>query len=526
MGLVFERVYIVGLTEGAFPPTPPADPFYPLDAEDPLRRRARQRAADRQAFLAALAAADGGRVMVSTADALADRAAFPSRWLLELASEQLTDGAAPLDAIAFRALTEADNPWLRVVASAPDGVVHTSIPADLEDNRLHEAMEWRQRGLDLQLHPLATRSDLPIGAGLQSMSARRSNRFTAYDGNLGEIGADAQRIRRLLDGTANVSATSLQVWAGCPFHYFIERVLGAEPTEVPHDGWTMDALEKGTLIHAVLESFFRELQSQGRPTPDEAYTAADFALIESLAQARFEDAWARGITGHALVWETTRKQVLADLRAFLAEDEAWRRAEHLQPALFEQPFGMDTDAAWPPVEITIGDAVLRFRGYIDRVDLSPDGRRAYVFDYKTGRANGYKELLSDPVLGGRSLQMALYTRAARAALGPDVDVGGGYWFVTARGGFLKIPLSPGAGRVSVRLEQTLGAIADGIQRGVFPAVPGAETRTTWENCMFCPYTRVCSASRDQDWDRKQHDGCSSFIALDELAAAAQPGGDV
>jgi len=36
--------------------------------------------------------------------------------------------------------------------------------------------------------------------------------------------------------------------------------------------------------------------------------------------------------------------------------------------------------------------------------------------------------------------------------------------------------------------------------------------------MFCPYSRVCSAGRDQEWERKQHDGCASFIALDGLVS--------
>ena len=524
-GLAFDRVYVLGLTEGTFPPTPVADPFFPLEDQDPLERRSRQRAAEREQFLAAMAAGDGGRVTLSAPDALADRAAFPSRWLLEVASQLQAAGVPPLDAMAFRGLAETDNAWLRVVASPEAGVARSAAAADLEDRRLREAISWRRRGHSLDRHPIAARAELPVGRGLQAMSARRSDRFTAFDGNLAEVAANTHRLRRLVDGSGAVSATSLQVWAGCPFHYFMERVVGAEPTELPQESWTIDALEKGSLIHRVLELFFLELRSRGRPSPDESYTEGDFALMERLAEEQFEDSARRGMTGHALVWEATRKQVLADLKDFLAVDEAWRRSERLQPELFEQPFGMDTAESWPAVEIAVGDAVLRFRGYIDRVDLSPDGTRAHVFDYKTGRPNGYKDLATDPVLRGRALQMALYTRAAREALGARAEIGGGYWFVTTKGAFQHIQLPPDNTPVQRRLEQTVGLVADGIQHGVFPAVPGAETRNTWENCMFCPYSRVCSASRDQEWERKQHNGCGSFIALEELASSSAAEGE-
>src|SRR5207248_3767817 len=61
-GLAFDRVFIVGLTEGAFPTPAPDNPFFPSADEDPLQLRQRQRQAERLAFRTAMAAADGGRL--------------------------------------------------------------------------------------------------------------------------------------------------------------------------------------------------------------------------------------------------------------------------------------------------------------------------------------------------------------------------------------------------------------------------------------------------------------------------------
>jgi hypothetical protein len=147
-------------------------------------------------------------------------------------------------------------------------------------------VKWRGTRQKLADHALALRTDLPVRAGLRALAARRGGRFTAYDGNLAGLAHGARRIRRLVDGSGEVSATALERWADCPFRYFLDRVLAAEPTEAPEERWTIDALEKGSLVHDVLEAFFRELAKAARPRDGEPYTAEDVELLERLAAAR------------------------------------------------------------------------------------------------------------------------------------------------------------------------------------------------------------------------------------------------
>ena len=68
--------------------------------------------------------------------------------------------------------------------------------------------------------------------------------------------------------------------------------------------------------------------------------------------------------------------------------------------------------------VAIPDTGFRIRGYIDRLDISADGRNALVRDYKTGRVPKDDIVLD----GGRELQRCLYAFAVKAMLGD----GGGH----------------------------------------------------------------------------------------------------
>jgi RecB family exonuclease len=240
--------------------------------------------------------------------------------------------------------------------------------------------------------------------------------------------------------------------------------------------------------------------------------------LEGIARDRLRKAEDTGDAGHPLVWEATRRELLADLRTFLDRDTEWRRSHDMDPMYFEQAFG--DGRAWRPVEVPVDGGTLRLRGRMDRVDVSTGGRRAFVFDYKTGSASRYSAL-TDPIEAGRRLQLAIYSRAVQQALGDTVSVGAAYWFISSRGEFKRIPLPDDEAAVSQRLDEGLGLIAQGITSGVFPAVPGSDDylEDYNSNCQWCPYDAVCPASRDQDWQRKQADGCSSFISLSSLVGS-------
>jgi len=500
-GLAFDRVFIVGMTEGAFPTPAPDDPFFPSAAEDPLGLHERQRQSERLAFRTAVAAADGGRLTLSVPDSIQGRKAFPSPWLLELASDPA--GIRPLFTTDFQSLTQDAHPtWLRVVRSTVDGIRAAPPLADLEDRRLQESSQTNR----LALHAIALRADLPLGAGLAATGARASSDFSAFDGNT-EVIAGAGDVRRVIESMQRISASGIEAWATCPFQFFLGRVLRIDATHRPEDGWTVDPLERGSLIHEILERFFKRLRAEGRLDDLDSYSSADYQLVEDIALERFADLERRGVTGHPLVWENTSATIRADLRTFLARDERWRREQRLRPRFIEQPFGMrKADGAWPSLDLDIGGFSIGFRGSIDRVDLDHTGRRAFLYDYKTGSTSAYGGLNDDPVMAGKHVQLMLYRRAVLAALPEVEDVEGVFWFITSRGEFKMLPAEPAVDG-DRRLVEVLEATARGLSAGAFPQVPGDETmrpgKFSWENCVYCDFDRICPAGRDAVWERKQ-----------------------
>jgi ATP-dependent helicase/nuclease subunit B len=520
-GLAFDRVYVLGMTEGAFPPPPPADPFFPPGGPDPLSRRSGHRQAERQAFLTALASGDGGDVILHVPDSDGGRATLPSRWLLEVAS-RCED--AELDASAFDALDPDATPWLRVVRSAEAGAHHATAPTDLHDRRLSEAIKWFRSGRRLERHPLARRGELPLGAGLTSSATRRSRVFSAHDGNVSALAGQANRIDRMLGRSSPMSATAIETWAGCPFRYFLAYVLGVEPTERPEETWTIDALERGSLVHGILEQYFSRLIELAAPGPVGPATV-DLNILHAIAEDQFRHSESRGVTGHPLAWEIQRRSIRANLEAFLENDASWRREMRVAPAYLEQRFGFRSDVAWPAVDVRAEDATMRFRGLIDRVDMDRSNRRAWVTDYKTGSAKPYEGIEQDPVLAGQHIQLALYTRAARAVLGDDWQVDGAFWFVSASGRFQRLEIPDERAKVDERLESVVSTVAGGIRAGAFPQVPGEEEwsaeGTNHRHCRLCDFQRVCPNDRSDLRTRKQDQPLAQIYA--QLAIPQESG---
>jgi RecB family exonuclease len=507
-GMAFDQVFVVGLTEGAFPAAPAPNPFFPSEANDVLRLRARFRQHEREAFQTALASA-GTRLILSTPQAADGRAAFPSRWLLEIAAGL---AGQRIDASAFGVLAPGAYPWLRALRSAGDGLASSPAPLSLDEHRLAQAIAWRQQGHALAAHPLARQPVLE--RALAMAQARRARRLTAFDGNLSAAAAGARRIARLFDEQRAMSATGLQSWASCPFSFFLERVIDVHGSEIPEDRWTIDAAARGSLIHAVLEEFLHALAGADPPLGTRPYTEADRRLLRTIAERRFEELRANGLAGNPLIWEATAADIWADLEMFLREDQAWRADHGWQPARFEQRFGYDDPDSWPALEIEAAGVTLRFRGQIDRIDVSGSGR-AQLYDYKTGKSDEYKELGTDPVSAGRTLQLALYSEVVQRNM-PGASVGATYWFVSTRGGFAMEGLTQPPDTVRARLGEALERIASGIRGGVFPAVPGEEDDffNTFDNCRWCAYERVCPKSREEQWARKRDDpACAPYTAL-------------
>jgi RecB family exonuclease len=498
-GMEFDVVFVIGATERALPRPAPPDPVFPPDGgPDPLGRSERRQSEERRDFLAAIAAAAGGSVCLSFPAWDADlRPSYPSPWVLELA---LPEGERPVTASSLRAGRDALNG--RVVHSPDEGL--QAAPAWLNVAEWRVALA-RANGSSLSHSGLAARVDLPLHRHLEVRSARLSDLFTEFDGNVeAEVGRAEQLSAGL--GVGRQSPSSVEGWAACPFSYMLARVIGVEPTERPEQevAWAISAAARGTLVHRILSRFFAELGAQGRPRTAEAYSAEDMRRIEEIALEEFARLEEAGATGHRLAWENERRAMLVDLQTFLRKDVELR-ADSLVPHFFEQGFGMPGDS-WDEVVLDLGGGrTARLRGRIDRIDLGPDPaapEQARLIDYKTGKAYEERAFIDDPLVAGTKVQPSVYAAAIRTRY-PGISVDSGYWFVSARGNFRFLPVPDD----QERLRHVLDVMDRGLRAGAFPQVPGPDDsrrdRTSWQNCFYCPFDRICPTGRDQMRERKR-----------------------
>ena len=503
----FDVVHLVGMIEGAVPPPAKDDPLVP-DREKqaaggpsaglPLQQS--RRADERYAFLSALAAAPTRVLTFPRADPAAQRGHYPSRWFLEQAST--LEGSAVYTSTLW---SLGNRPWLTIIPSMEQALASVSVEsaADLHDYDMERLWVWKNSGFSIRNHP-AAKSGL-LERALTLGRRRNSSRFTEWDGDLSGMAQGSAIVKGLARQV--LSPTSLQRWAECPFSYFLRSVLKLSSLEKPEEAYSMTPLEKGSLIHEILEKFVGGAIRDGSlPESSEPWSAAHRDALRQIAARAFRDAEVRGVTGKSLMWQLDQANILSDLDTFLESDARLRKRFGVSPTRVEARFGLGGNS-WPEATMALGDGVtLRFSGVIDRVDIDAEGKTALVMDYKTGGTDDYNGIKKDPVDRGKKLQLPIYSLAVLGALGAGIDIKAAYWFVTTRENFALLPSETVSfDAVQEQFKNAVTTIVSGIGSGLFPANPGKEDRGSFKNCRYCEFDTLCPSRRDVMWEQKKQD---------------------
>ena len=486
-GMRLDRVYVLGMVEGRLPVRGHEDPLLPDRERDAAHIDPRLRPHEqRRDYLAALASAPERILLHPQANLRGQRELLPSRWLTEAAS--LLAGR-PVDTSEFAKLT--NNAWFTKIPSFRAGVLESPEPATAQERRMRRLhlppSDPRHRAV-LTEHPR-------LAAGLEAIRARMGNRYTPWDGVIGPLEALAPSPNR------PTSPTSLEHWATCPMRYFLSSVLHVEEFERPEEELVITPLERGSLMHDILEEFFK---SAGPREPGAAWTDDDRERLRQLTDAACDAAERRGIVGKPLLWHAERQRIHRSLQIFLDREADWREQGYRFDRA-EFSFG-NTDGRGPlVVELPDGRRVA-FRGRIDRIDLGPNGSIA-VYDYKTGKGEKYRPIKEPGTRTdhGERLQLPVYALAARRELGDEsTPVEAYYWFVDhdAKENMLGYALDDDAYQQFAR---DLSLVLRGIENGLFPARSGEVDRQSFENCTYCPYDRLCPPDRHRAWERKSGD---------------------
>lgn len=279
-------------------------------------------------------------------------------------------------------------------------------------------------------------------------------------------------------GKAEGGSGLFKAQSHCPFQAFVQYRLRARPLGRPEPG--LDAAERGSLVHAVLQHFWQVVGGAARlHTLDQERTRD---LIEQAANRALREQ--RGLDEEADVPPLFKveRQRLIRLTADWLEIEKQRA-----------PFTVVAIEA--PREFTVGG--IRVTGRIDRMDRLDDGR-LLMLDYKTGRCNPRHWFEARP----EEPQLPLYAVSEPEAVS-------GVAFAQLRPGDMRLlGVADGepaaAGIKSVENDKQVEGVADWAQllehwRAALHAL-GEEYRAGYaevapadypRTCNYCPYGIVC-----------------------------------
>ena len=505
-GCVFQRVHMLGMSEGNYPSPARSDPLLPdyrrvqIDPNSStLQTRKEREQISRAHYLYALESASYRRLYWNQAEPGDADIKYPSSWYLdELRKSSGSDG------ISMK---------VKDVMDPDKGIIHFTPEMHQISNgevTLGEAYEF-----DLLLASNASNSQSNrqtllkeecfsgLSRGIKYMRTKSSNRFTEFDGNVNGLSQ--------LTLPDTMSASTLQDYAACPYRFFLSQRLSVEQVQEPDEDLTLSAMDRGILVHGILEKFVAQRDVS-------ASDEVQRGLMGDIAQQEFTDFRDRNPIGHPTLYGVETSNLLSRL-------QKWRLIEFnqlggLPLSHTETRFGFDEHNS--NVDLNLQDgSVIKLRGMIDRIALSEDGCIATVLDYKTGGQSSYSDVDKDPVAAGTKLQLAVYMFAARTILPSVKDISAAYWFIFEEGNIKFRPKSfADETDAMTRLYDVAEVIAHGIKQGIFPARPGdVNTQSgvsSWNNCQFCPYTSVCASNRAINWDsKKQAPELNDYIEMAE-----------
>ncbi len=204
--------------------------------------------------------------------------------------------------------------------------------------------------------------------------------------------SDKKIVKKISETSTRFSPTKLKDYAQCPYKYFGRSTLKLRQA-IPK---SMDHLMQGTIIHKVLEEYFRDTGE-----------SKDITGI-------FDDVFKQKTRGMVTGFDElkARNEMLNTLLAF----EAMEKESNLptfKPSMFEAKFG-DEETETLKIVNVVKDCI-EISGKIDRVDVSEvDGEKVgIIIDYKFGQTEFNKTELEE----GLDLQLPIYILALRDLFG-------------------------------------------------------------------------------------------------------------
>lgn len=282
------------------------------------------------------------------------------------------------------------------------------------------------------------------------------------------------------------STTALNMYGECPYKFFLARVLNISS---PDEEGEYTAMARGTVLHKILELFFRNHREGFEPAKLDEYTEE----IGILADGIMEGADLKQSFPHPLLFEIEKHEMVDNIVNYLT----WYMAQEgdFKPAFFELGFGYKKGFS-----LDFAPDIL-LSGKIDRIDEDSEGRLV-VFDYKSGLTTPDIKQAKE----GTNLQLPLYILASEQILKKPV-VGGA--FISIKKGSVdnilvrdkNLPFVSKRRRKGILTDEewenlmdtvksTVRAYTDSIREARFPLEPKKCPKTEMYG-NFCDFTGIC-----------------------------------
>jgi ATP-dependent helicase/DNAse subunit B len=500
-GVPFDVMVLPGLVEQGFPRVPRPDPLL-LDEERRVlnerylgQARVPEKGEGRleEKLLFLLAVRSAKEALILTASHLhpgSGAPRVPSSYLYET-----------LHAVTGTRQTkwDEDSPYLQKVAVS-DWV------RDGDDTRVDDLEEVLSRFEEARKgNPLPAQAYVEgkpfFNEARRSLKERQGSRkFTPYDGVFQDAAAIAKLAQDHSLKNKTLSASRLETYAACPLRYFYRYVLGLKVHPEPERVFQLDAAEKGTLMHSILEETLTRGKKDGWLKTRDGEKAAE--VLEEESQRAFKNFEKNGVPGSPALWQWSQFSLRKDLEKALKkvlEDADWT------PVDFEKAFGREGQ---PEVTFETPSGKFRLEGFMDRVDFSSDGKNLRVVDYKSGSALNFK---ADSVKEGTKIQMPLYLWACQTLYPGVTPQGALYEFLTSKGDYKSVLFdATDFKNVEEPLKVLLTTAAEAVDQGLFPAAAKA--------CDHCDYRTLCGPGAEKRGERKRDDKkVAEYFRLEELS---------